>query len=228
MNSLSNAAFASELGVIKFPKSKSFYGFDANGKVTLPEGISMKHRLRGAWLEAELRIRTACKGFVRGITKGEGILGVGRLYASVVRANGVVDHLGLLSTRVITDAGVTFLRDDWNNSGTDVTNLNFHGAGTGTATESTADTQLGAEITTGLTPDSTRATGTKSTPASNQLRSIGTLNFDATAAVTEHGLFSQAATGGGTLWDRSVFAAINVANGDSIQFTYTCTINSGG
>jgi hypothetical protein len=46
--------------------------------------------------------------------------------------------------------------------------------------------------------------------------------------VTEHGIFSQAATGGGTLWDRSVFSAINVVSGDSIQFTYTCTVSSGG
>lgn len=30
------------------------------------------------------------------------------------------------------------------------------------------------------------------------------------------------------LWDHKVFAAINVANGDSIQFTYQLTINSGG
>jgi hypothetical protein len=30
------------------------------------------------------------------------------------------------------------------------------------------------------------------------------------------------------LWDHKVFAALNVNNGDSIQFTYTLTINSGG
>jgi hypothetical protein len=30
------------------------------------------------------------------------------------------------------------------------------------------------------------------------------------------------------MWDHKVFAAINVGNGDSIQFTYTLTINSGG
>lgn len=30
------------------------------------------------------------------------------------------------------------------------------------------------------------------------------------------------------MWDRKVFSAINVANGDSIQFTYTLTISSGG
>lgn len=30
------------------------------------------------------------------------------------------------------------------------------------------------------------------------------------------------------LWDRKQFAAINVANGDSIQFTYTLTVTAGG
>lgn len=30
------------------------------------------------------------------------------------------------------------------------------------------------------------------------------------------------------MWDHKVFSAINVNNGDSIQFTYTLTINSGG
>lgn len=30
------------------------------------------------------------------------------------------------------------------------------------------------------------------------------------------------------MWDHKVFSAINVANGDSIQFTYTLTISSGG
>lgn len=31
-----------------------------------------------------------------------------------------------------------------------------------------------------------------------------------------------------SMWDHKVFAAINVVNGDSIQFTYTLTCNSGG
>jgi hypothetical protein len=30
------------------------------------------------------------------------------------------------------------------------------------------------------------------------------------------------------IWDRKVFAAINVGNGDSVQYTYTLTISSGG
>jgi hypothetical protein len=106
--------------------------------------------------------------------------------------------------------------------------MNYHGCGTGTNAENATDTALQTESTTALNPDSTRATGTRSQPAANQYRTVGTLTFDASAAVTEHGIFSQSATGGGTLWDRSQFSAINVASGDSIQFTYTCTVSSGG
>jgi len=137
---------------------------------------------------------------------------------------------GVVSWRVITDAGVTYLRDDWNSGANDINLMNFHGIGTGVTAESAAQTALITESTTALNPDSTRATGTRSVPASNQYRSVGTLTCDADIAVTEHGFFNQAATGGGTLWDRSVFAAINLvgANPDSIQCTYTVTLASGG
>lgn len=144
------------------------------------------------------------------------------------RANGEIVDYGVVSRRVITDAGVAFLVDDWDNNGQDITTLNFHGMGTGTTAEAVGDTALVTESTTALNPDSTRATGTRSQPAANQYRTVGTLTFDASAAITEHGIFSQAATGGGTLWDRSVFSAINVVSGDSIQTTYTCTVSSGG
>lgn len=134
---------------------------------------------------------------------------------------------GIVSYRVVTDAGVAFLVDDWDNNGQDISTMNYHGCGTGATAEAVGDTALQTESTTALNPDSTRATGTRSQPAANQYRSVGTLTFDGAAAVTEHGLLSQAATGGGTLWDRSVFSAINVASGDSIQFTYTVTLTSG-
>jgi hypothetical protein len=139
-----------------------------------------------------------------------------------------VEHLGLLSTKSITDAGVAFLVDDWDNNGADITTMNFHGCGTGTNAENVTDVALQTESTTALNPDSTRATGTRSQPTAPVYRTVGTLTFDASAAITEHGIFSQAATGGGTLWDRSVFSAINVVSADSIQFTYSCTVSSGG
>jgi hypothetical protein len=71
---------------------------------------------------------------------------------------------------------------------------------------------------------------------SSNTTSVGTLFNNGTT-----GWFTQAAqTAGSTpgnteaytlrpiMWDHKVFSAINVVNGDSIQFTYTLTINSGG
>lgn len=189
--------------------------------------LPLRYRLRTAWLELCLRARLFAVGAWRGL-HGTGVFGVARLHATVLRADGRIEPLGLLSTKLITDTGVGFLVDDWDASVTDLTNMNFHGCGTGVAAEAQTDSALGTESTTALNPDNTRATGTRSQPAANQYRSVGTATFDATAAITEHGILSQAATGGGVLWDRSVFSAINVVNGDSIQFTYTCTVSAGG
>jgi len=145
------------------------------------------------------------------------------LRAVLMRAGQSIDY-GLVARRVVTDAGVAFLVDDWDNDAQNITTMNFHASGTGAVAEAVGDTALGAEATT-ITD---RATGTKSQPTANQLRSVGTQAFTGTGAITEHGLLSSVTEGAGTLWDRSVFAAINVVNGDSIQWTYTCTVNSGG
>lgn len=146
------------------------------------------------------------------------------------RLNGVWYDYGVVSYRVITDAGVQLMATDFNNGSTDISNLKYHGCGTGTTAESAGDTALVTESTTALNPDNTRALGTNSNPTNPTYKSVGVLTFDADAAITEHGLFSTSGTGTGVLWDRSKFAAINVvgANGDSIQFSYTLTLNSGG
>lgn len=139
----------------------------------------------------------------------------------------VIDY-GVLSRRLITTAGVGFLVDAWQNL-TELENLKYHGVGTGVGAEATGDTALGTESTTATNPDSTRATGSLTEGASaNIFRTVGTTTFDASAAITEHGIFDQAATGGGTLWDRSVFAALNVIALDSIQWTYDMTASAGG
>lgn len=155
----------------------------------------------------------------------------GELRAVLIRGDGSRVNYGVISRRVVTNAGVTYMRDDFNaaTGSADITNFKYHACGTGTGAEAAGDTALGTECTTALNPDSTRATGTQTTGAgSNTYVTVGTLTFDADAAVTEHGLFSAASTG--TLWDRSKFTAINVtgANGDSIQFTYTLTLTAGG
>lgn len=185
----------------------------------------LKNRTRASYLYGWLFNRMA-KAFT-------GLTGIPTLTAELsirlFRKDGTVVDYGVVSHRVVTDAGVAFLVDDFDPAATtDISTLKYHGCGTGTTAEATGDTALVTESTTALNPDSTRPTGTATQPSANIYRSTGTATFDATAAITEHGLFSQAATGGGTLWDRSVFSAINVVSGDSIQFQYSLTINSGG
>ncbi|MEE9197681.1 MAG: hypothetical protein V3U45_06020, partial [bacterium] len=131
---------------------------------------------------------------------------------------------GAVARLVITDAGVAFLVDDWDTDAEDITLMNFHDSGTGVVAEAVGDVDLGTPA-----GPTTRATGTKSQPAANQLRSVGTITYTSTLAITEHGLFHDSTRGApDNLWDRSVFSAINVVNTDSIEFTYTCTVSSGG
>jgi hypothetical protein len=148
----------------------------------------------------------------------------GTLNAVVIKKDGKCTDYGVISKRVVTTAGVNFLRDDFNGGTTDVSTMNYHDSGVGVAAEAIGDTDLG-------TPSgpTTRATGVQSAPATKQYRSVGTITYSGPLAITEHGLFNQAARGGGSvLWDRSVFSPINVAASDSIQFTYTLSISDGG
>jgi len=97
----------------------------------------------------------------------------------------------------------------------------YHDSGTGTAAESASDTALG--IPTGIA----RVTGTQLEGASaNIYKTVGTITYNGTYAITEHGVFD--AVTSGILMDRTVFSAINVANGDKIEFTYQLTLPSGG
>ena len=143
------------------------------------------------------------------------------LRATVLRG-GVVIKERDLGSGVVTDAGVAFLADDWVDATQEITNMNFHDSGTGVVAAVVGDTALGTQA-----GPVTRATGTKTNPTAPVVRSVGTIAYVSTLAITEWGLFNQAAQGG-TLWDRKVFAAINVVSGDSIQFTYSVTLTSGG
>jgi hypothetical protein len=143
------------------------------------------------------------------------------------KASGGWINYGVVSRRVITDTGVALLVDDWQAGTPRINGMNYHGCGTGVGAEAAANTALGTESTTILVPDSTRATGTITQPTAPVVQTVGVVTFDGAGAITEHGILNQAATGGGVLWDRSLFAAINVASGDTITFTYQCTITAG-
>lgn len=112
-------------------------------------------------------------------------------------------------------------------------------------TNGAGDTALVTENDNG-SGGTTRIAGTQSTPGSvNIYKSVATLTYTGSIAVSEWGIFS--AVGAGTLWDRRWFntvgapavsqsgsgtglvaAPINVINGDSIQFSYSLTCNAGG
>jgi len=151
----------------------------------------------------------------------------GALYIDVIRRDGQRVRLGLASLRVVTDAGVGFIVDAFENL-TELENMKFHGIGTGTNSELAANTALQTELTTQYNPDNTRATGSTTETTANVFRTVGTNTVDAGASITEHGIFSQAATGGGVLLDRSVFSAVILGSGDSLQTTYDFTLTSGG
>lgn len=214
-----------------------------------------------------------------------------------------------LGSGLTTNVGSLFVAALYSNQmvniASPVLNLfNFHASGTGATAAATTDIAL--QTSAGPTP----ATGTQSNVSvanTAQYKTVGTLNYVSTLAITEWGLFSNgtlsastgtpftatsatsgtvtgtplsahaeqgfivvsgtvygliydntssvltiggagfggwwnvgAGTSGTTpgstaaytlqpvMWDHKVFSAINVNSGDSIQFTYTLTINSGG
>jgi len=150
------------------------------------------------------------------------------LYGHVRHADGTITNYGLLGRNVITDAGVAFLADDFGAGGSEISNMKFHGYGTGTTNEAASQTALVTELTTEYASN-IRPTGTQS-DSTNTYTTVGTLTPDSggTLAITEHGIFS--ASSAGTLWDRTKFTAINLDStaGDSLVTTYVATFPSGG
>lgn len=67
-----------------------------------------------------------------------------------------------------------------------------------------------------------RTTGTQSEASPSVYQVVGEITYDGTYAVTEACIFS--ASTGGVLFIRGTFTAINVGNGDKIEFTFTLEI----
>lgn len=146
----------------------------------------------------------------------------------VYRADGRIEPWGTVSRKVITDAGVAFLVDAWQGT-VELEILRFHALGTGTTAEAASQTALVTELTTEYTGN-VRATGSLTEGATaNIFRSVGTNTLDGTpgADIEEHAIMSQAATGGGTMWDRSLTGGQALSSGDALQSTYDATCTSG-
>lgn len=144
----------------------------------------------------------------------------GKLEVLVLKATGEKIRYGVVDYRVVTTAFVDFVTDQLQTETSAFGDFKYHDAGVGTTDPAITDTDI--ETTDG----ESRATGTQTESAHNVYQSVGTISYTTSKAVTEHGLFN--ASTGPTLMDRSEFAAINVVNGDSIQFTYSLTLTAGG
>lgn len=145
---------------------------------------------------------------------------LGRLEARLLRKDGSVVDYGTLGFRVVTTAFVSFVVDQLQTETSVFGDFKYHDSGVGTTAENVANTDM--ETTDG----ESRATGTQTEASATVYQSVGTISYTTTKAITEHGLFN--ASTSGTLMDRTVFSAINVVNGDSIQFTYSLTVSAGG
>ena len=146
----------------------------------------------------------------------------GALSARFISKDGTIKDLGIIATKLVTDAFVAYLTDSLQDSTTTPMDaLKYHDSGTGVVAENVGDTALGTPC------GEARDIGTQIEGASvNIYKTVATHTYAATFAITEHGVFSAAS--GATLLDRSLFGAINVVSGDKIEFTYELTSNSGG
>lgn len=154
---------------------------------------------------------------------------IGHLWLAHVTSRGDVTDLGLVSCRVVTDAGVGYLVDAMQNL-VEAENMRYHGLGTGTTAESAAQTALVTELTTQYSSSNTRPTGTlgEKSGDSKTFETTATITVSAIVAATEHAIFSQAATGGGVMLDRSLFTVVNLGASESLQATYQLTFPSNG
>ena len=155
-----------------------------------------------------------------------------QLWLRLIKGDGRILDLGLAGCRVVTDTGVGYIVDAFQNS-VELEEMRYHGFGdnVGATAEAAGNTDLDNEYTTEYASDNTRPTGTLAEGASaNIYQTVATFSPDSggTLDVEEHGVFSNATVGSGVLLDRTVFATVNVVAGsDSLQATYELTLPSG-
>lgn len=145
---------------------------------------------------------------------------LGTLCIRHILAGGKTINYGLVSTKLVTTAFAELMVDQLIAESSVWGDFKYHDSGIGVTPAAIGDTDI--ETTDG----ESRATGTQVETSSKVYKSVGTISYTSTKAITEHGIFNTAATA--TLMDHHVFSALNVENGDSIEFTYELTVSDGG
>jgi hypothetical protein len=159
--------------------------------------------------------------------RGQALISAGQMFATRLTAVHMNKRRQTLDefdfgSGLVTTAGVNYLAADFYNGAAHVSAFTWHATGIGTTGPVIANTTM--ENVTGCPA---RVSGTPTQPGSvNIYQNVATVSYASGLAITEWGLLS--AVSSGTLWDRKTFAAINVVNGDSIQFTYQLTCTAGG
>lgn len=171
-----------------------------------------------------LSLKADLKPVMRGLILGEHMMvAEGHLTARITRANGSIEERDL-GYNTITDAAVAKLADDFNNAagGADVSLFNFHAWGTGAC--GGVPPACGATLLVTEAAEA-RVSGTRSQPAANQFRSVGTITATGNKTITEWGMFNIVTANTITAWSLRCFSgsSIGVLIGDSIEFTYTVT-----
>ena len=151
------------------------------------------------------------------------------LYLRKHCADGSIVDYGCVSRRVVTDVGVGYIVDAFQNA-VELENMKYHGFGLTNTAEAAAQTALAGEITASYYAGDVRPTGTTIEGASaNIYKTVATFTPDSggTLAIVEHGIFSANAVG--VLLDRSIFAVVNITSpSESIESTYQLTFTAGG
>lgn len=123
-----------------------------------------------------------------------------------------------LSRNLVTNAGFAGIASRINGAGSEAV-ATYLAVGTGTTAAAAGDTALQTEITdSGLARVSATASRVTTTVTNDTAQLTTTFSVTGTKAVTEAGYLNAASSG--TLFARSVFSAVNVVNGDSLQLTY--------
>jgi hypothetical protein len=220
--------------VLERPTIESFedaieYGVPNRHGLSLFAG--RRARRRTAWQVANMR--NFRRSLIDQVKSDAGALpnrlgAIGHLWLAKVGIDGEIQDYGLASCRVVTDAGVQFIVDAFQNL-TELENMKYHAVGTSTSAEAAAQTALGTELTTQYSTSNTRPTGTlgEKSGDAKTYETTATVTVSSGVAITEHGIFSAATSGTGVLLDRSQFAAVNLATGESLQATYQLTFPSG-
>lgn len=205
-----------------------------NVKDALKYGRSGTNRLtRAGRFKAEWQRRNAVN-FVRSLRDQESVdasnvvSAIGYLWLAKVDREGEIWDLGLASCRVVTTVGVGYIVDAFQGL-VEPENMKFHALGTGSGSEAVGNTQLGTELTTQYAVANTRVTGTLGELSGNPntFETTATITVSTGATITEHGIFSTSGTGTGVLLDRTLFAGVPLATGESILSTYDLAFPAG-